>query len=77
MPNYRHSEPFLSLKQFYSFTDERHHHPTKWIKKFLFGAGVGFCVGQLWFFVSPINGFAAQKLFAAVGEKAWSGRFLR
>jgi hypothetical protein len=77
MPNYRHSEPWLNMKNLFTFTEERHHHPTRWFKKFLYGAGVGLCLGQLWFFVSPINGFAAQKLFAAIGERAWSGRLYR
>ena len=43
----------------------------------MFGAISGFTFGQLWFFVSPVNGFAAQKLFASVGERPWSGRMYR
>lgn len=77
MPNYRHAEPWLNMKNLYTLLDEHHHHPTKWIKKGVFGAMTGFTLGQLWFFMSPINGFAAQKLFAAIGEKAWSGRAWR
>ena len=77
MPNYRHSEPWLNMKNMYSLWDESHHHPTKWFKKFLFGAVVGLTFGQVWFFWAPINGFAASKLFAAIGEKAWSGRMYR
>lgn len=77
MPNYRHAEPWLNMKNMYTLWDETHHHPTKWFKKFMFGAAFGLVFGQLWFFVSPINGFAAQKLFAAIGERAWSGRMYR
>ena len=77
MPNYRHSEPWLNMKNLFTLKDEHHHHPTKWIKKFLFGAYTGFLVGQAWFFAAPINGFAAQKLFAAIGERPFSGRMLR
>lgn len=77
MPNYRHSEPWLNMKNLYTLIDERHHHPTKWFKKFMFGAFSGFFLGQIWFFVAPINGFAASKLFAAIGEKAWTGRMYR
>jgi len=77
MPNYRHSEPWLNMKNMITMQYETKHHPTKWIKKFLFGAFTGLCLGQFWFFVAPINGFAAQKLFAAIGERAWSGRLFR
>jgi len=77
MPNYRHSEPWLNMKNLYSLTDEHFHHPTLWFKKFIFGALTGFSLGQVWFFVSPVNGFAAQKLFAAIGEKPFSGRVFR
>merc|ERR1712061_614369 len=47
------------------------------IKSFIAGAAFGLVFGQVWFFFSPINGFAAQKLFAAVGERPFSGRMLR
>ena len=77
MPNYRHSEPWLNMKNMYTLMDEHHHHPTKWFKKACFGALFGFINGQIWFAVAPINGFAASKLFAAVGEKPWSGRTYR
>ena len=77
LPNYRHSEPWLSLKNVFTFTEERHHHPTKWIKKAALGAVTGLCLGQVWFFFAPINGFAAQKLFASIGERAFTGRMFR
>mgnify|MGYP006889576288 CR=1 FL=1 len=77
MPNYRHSEPWLMMKNLMTFEHEHHHHPTKWIKKFIFGATAGLLFGQLYFVMAPMNGFAAQKLFASVGEKAFSGRLLR
>merc|ERR1712037_711845 len=32
MPNYRHSEPWLNMKNLFTLKDEHHHHPTKWIK---------------------------------------------
>lgn len=65
------------MKNMYSLWDEHHHHPTKWFKKAVFGSIFGLVVGQFWFFVAPINGFAASKLFATIGEKAWSGRLFR
>ena len=54
--------------------NEQHHFPTRWAKHFLYGATVGVVLGQGWFFMRPANGFAMQKLFASVGERAWSGR---
>ena len=77
MPNYRHSEPWLNMKNLITLKEERHHHPTRWFKQFMWGAGAGLVFGQLYFFMAPINGFASQKLFAAIGERAWSGRMWR
>jgi len=77
MPNYRHSEPWLNMKNFFGWSEEHHHHPTKWMKRAFFGGVSGFCIGQFWQFVAPINGFAAQKLFASIGERQWSGRLFR
>ena len=77
MPNYRHAEPWLNMKNMYTLVEEHHHHPTKWLKKIVYGASVGFVVGQIWFYLSPINSFAASKLFAAIGEVPFSGRFYR
>jgi len=34
---------------------------------------LGLVAGQVWFFFAPINGFAAQKLLAATGERPFSG----
>ena len=65
------------MKNLFTLQDEHHHHPTKWIKKGAFGGLCGLVFGQFFQFVAPINGFAAQKLFAAVGERAWSGRLWR
>ena len=77
MPNYRHAEPWLNMKNLITLINEDHHHPTKWFKKFLYGSIFGAIMGQFWFFASPINGFASQKLWASVGEKPWSGRLWR
>ena len=59
MPNYRHATPYLLLKHIVDWKHEEKHHPTKWFKRFVAGAIVGFVTGQVWFFFSPINGFAA------------------
>ena len=77
MPNYRHSEPFLMLKNLKDLKNESANHPIRWIKQMSFGALVGFCVGQCWTVVSPTNAFALQKLQANVGERDWSGRLGR
>ena len=77
MPNYRHSEPWLNMKNLITLKEEHHHHPIMWMKKFAFGAFTGGVLGQIWFYMAPINGFASQKLFAAIGEKSFSGRGLR
>ena len=73
MPNYRHATPYLLLKHMVDWQHEENHHPTKWFKRFVAGAMLGLVVGQVWFFFAPINGFAAQKLLAATGERPFSG----
>jgi len=77
MPNYRHAEPFCQLKNLKDFKNERHHHPTKWAKTFMFGAAAGIMFGSAWTAFRPVNGFAFNKLLAATGERSWSGRYLR
>jgi len=56
---------------------ESHHFPTVWAKEFIKGALLGTTLGAGWFFISPANGFAVQKLMNAAGERAWSGRLWR
>jgi hypothetical protein len=77
MPNYRHAEPFSQLKNIKDFLNEEHHFPTKFFKIFCFGAAAGVMYGSVWTFIRPVSGFAAQKLFASVGEKEFSGRIGR
>jgi hypothetical protein len=77
MPNYRHAEPFCQTKNAKDVLSEQHHFPTRWAKVFGFGAMTGMIFGQGWFFMRPVNGFAMQKLMAAVGERAWTGRSFR
>ena len=78
MPNYRHAEPWAQLKNVKDMIiNERDHHPTKWFKSFAFGALVGFTFGLFWIGMAPLNGFAAQKLMASLGNKPWSGRMAR
>jgi hypothetical protein len=54
MPNYKHSEPFLLMKNLKDLQHEDHHHPTRWAKAFLFGAIVGASMGYAFFVVKPI-----------------------
>ena len=58
MPNYRHSEPFLMLKNLTDLQHEQHQHPIRWAKQFSFGALVGLSIGQLLGAVMPLNQFA-------------------
>lgn len=77
MPNYKHSEPWALMKNAKDLLHEEHHHPIKWIKKFLAGAYAGVVFGYAWFLFKPQNGFAYKKLLAASGDRPWSGRSLR
>lgn len=77
MPNYRHAEAFCQMKNAKDLITENHHFPTVWAKHFLWGAAIGLTLGSGWFFISPANGFAVQKLMSSVGERQWSGRLLR
>ena len=58
MPNYRHSEPFLMLKNLKDLKSENAHHPIKWVKTFLMGSVFGFVYGQAWYAMVPMNKFA-------------------
>ncbi len=77
MPNYRHAEPFMALKNIKDFANEHHHFPTVWAKTFLFGAFAGTILGQGYFFIKPTTGLAMQKLMHAVGDRQFSGRAFR
>ena len=77
MPNYKHSEPWAVMKNAKDIIREDHHHPIKWIKRFLFGAMVGAITGYAWFILKPIQGFAAKKLLNGIGDRPWSGRGYR
>ena len=77
MPNYRHSEPFLMLKNLKDLKSEKANHPMRWLRQIGFGGMVGFTFGQAFAAIAPMNGFAAQKLQANFGEREWSGRIFR
>ena len=53
MPNYRHAEPFLLLKNIKDIKNEHAHHPTKWAKTFLAGSMWGFVFGQAYHLLAP------------------------
>lgn len=76
-PKGRHTEPFTHFKNIKDFKQDKEHVALKYIKTGIAGAATGVVFGQAWFVVSPIDGFASQKLFATVGERAWSGRAFR
>jgi hypothetical protein len=77
MPNYKHSEPYCLLKNMKDLSNENHHHPIKWIKQTLKGAFAGSIFGYLWFVGGPAGPFEMGKLFAAAGNRPFSGRGLR
>ena len=54
MPNYKHAEPFCLLKNLKDLPEERHSHPIKWTKAFLFGALAGGMIGYSWFVFKPV-----------------------
>ena len=77
MPNYRHAEAFCQMKNAKDLFTESHHFPTVWTKEFLKGALGGVIFGFFWHAHAPQSGLAVQKLMAATGERAWSGRIWR
>ena len=77
MPNYKHSEPYCLLKNMRDFAHEEHHHPIKWIKTSLKGGLFGSVFGYLWFVGGPAGPFEMNKLFAATGNRPFSGRGVR
>lgn len=56
---------------------EEHHHPIKWIKKFMHGALIGTTFGYLYFIGGPTGSFEMSKLLAAVGNRPFSGKGFR
>ena len=54
MPNFKHAEPWAVMKNLRDLTHEDHHHPIKWIKRFLFGAAAGCVFGYSWFVFKPL-----------------------
>jgi hypothetical protein len=65
------------LDSFEEFKHEKHNHPIKWTKAFLFGALSGVLIGTCWFMIKPSQAFTMRKLLAATGERPWSGRYFR
>ena len=53
MPNYRHSEPFLMLKNIKDLKTEDAQHPLRWARHFGVGAALGFIIGQFYYVVQP------------------------
>ena len=65
------------MKNARDIVHEEHHHPIKWIKRFLMGALGGAVFGYSWFIIKPINSFTYKKLFQSIGDRPWSGRGVR
>jgi hypothetical protein len=60
--NFKHSEPFALLKNLSALKEEKHHHPIKWFKAFLFGAISGLTIGYSWFILRPFQSMPIRKL---------------
>lgn len=75
--NFKVAEPWSMLKNIHDLKHERHNHPIKWAKVFLFGAIAGSIGGTLWFMLKPMQAFPMRKLLQASGDRPWSGRYFR
>lgn len=60
--NFKVAEPWSMLKNIHDLKHEKHNHPIKWAKIFLFGAAMGATIGTLWFMVKPAQAFPMRKL---------------
>ena len=75
--NYRHSEPFMHLKNLKDLWREPHHHPTKWFKSFLKGALWGGSLGYMYTVFGPTGNIENEKMMSTVAHRYNTGRLLR
>lgn len=77
MLNYRHSEPYMLLKNMKDIANEDHQHPIKWSKFALKGAILGGTFGLLKIVGGDQGAFELNKLIAAGGNRNFSGNYWR
>ena len=75
--NYRHSEPFALLKNMKDIPRETHQKPIVYSKLFLKGALLGTYFGGVYFACGPVGALETEKVMAAAGGRAFSGRLFR
>lgn len=75
--NYRHSEPFALLKNMKDLPRETHQKPIVYSKLFLKGALLGTYFGGVYFACGPVGALETEKVMAAAGGRAFSGRLFR
>ena len=76
-PNYKHSETFCLLKNLKDLSNEEHQFPIKYSKLALKGGFVGAILGYYYFICSPQGPLELNKLQAASGNRAYSGKLVR
>ena len=77
MLNFRHSEPYMLLKNMKDIVYEEHHHPIKWTKQALRGGIIGGFLGFCYTLAGDQGAFELNKLIASGGMRDYSGRALR
>ena len=77
IPNFRHSEPYMFLKNIKDVFNEDHNIGVRWTKVALNGFGWGSVLGYMYFIGAPAGQFEMSKLMAATGMRSFSGNGLR
>ena len=77
MLNFRHSEPYMFLKNMKDLANEDHHHPIEWTKKAIKGAIAGAMLGTMHTIAGDQGAFELNKLVISGGMRDFSGRALR
>ena len=75
--NYRHSEPWALMKNMKDIPNETHQLPIVLSGKFLKGGLAGAVLGNLYFFCGPTGHLETEKVLAAAGGRAFSGKLFR
>jgi hypothetical protein len=75
--NFRHSEPYFLLKNMRDIVEEDHNIAIRWFKQAMKGGILGGYFGYMYFIGGPTGQFEMSKLFAAAGNRSFSGRSFR
>ena len=77
IPNFRHSEPYMFLKNIKDVVNEEHNIAISWTKAAARGFIAGSIIGYTYFVGAPAGQFELSKLMANYGNRAYSGRWTR